>query len=387
MKYKITYQEDKKLKTKIVSKIDEQQTNVIHIKKVAKYDFPSLLKSKNDEEIALLFYEISMMLSSKLPIKDIIEILLASHTKGIKKDILYAIDKSLQDGKPIYHALENFKKELGYLPILFFKLGEENGNLNMALRSLYEILEKNQTIQSQIKNALLYPLILLGSFSVSLGFIFLFVVPQFEFIFKEFGTNLPLSTTILLFIKDLLFEHYFFIIGSFFAIFIGVYVLVRKYKYFFDTIKFNSIPYFSKLERFLILYKFFLSVSLIVKSKHKFQDAIYYGKEINQNDFFNDKISEIIEKINDGSSIADAFKNSLIFDELTIRMITVGENSNNLDVVLEDLKNINQKQLMKNLDNFIAFLNPFLIFIISSIILWLVLAIMTPVWEMGNFIK
>jgi general secretion pathway protein F len=328
-----------------------------------------------------------MMLSSKLPIKEIIEILLNSNPKGFKKDILLVIDKSLQDGKPIYKSLEVFQKELGYLPILFFKLGEENSNLETALRSLYEILEENQRIEEKIKNALRYPLILLGSFAMSLGFIFYFVLPQFEFIFEEFGSNLPMSTTILLFIKDLLFEHFSLIIGIGLFCSVVFYALCRKYKYIIDKIKYHSIPYFSSLERYLLLYKFFLSVSLIVKSKHKFQDAIYYGKEINRNDYFNDKISQIIDELNDGSSIVETFLRSLLFDELTIRMITVGENSNNLEVVLEDLKNINKKQLDKNLETFIAFLNPFLIFIISSIILWLVLAIMTPVWEMGNFIK
>ncbi len=387
MKYKITYQEDQKLKTKIVSKIDEEQKNIIKIQEIEKYKIHFQFTNKNDQDVALLFYEISMMLSSKLPIKDIIEILLNSHTKGFKKDILETIDKSLQDGRSIHQSLEIYKNELGYLPILFFKLGEENSNLEFALSSLYEILDENQKIRSKIKNALRYPLILLGSFVISLGFIFFFVVPQFEFIFEEFGTHLPLSTTILLFIKDLLFEHSFFIIISLVFVSIASYFISIHYKYIFDKIKFNSIPYFSSLERFVILYRFFLSVSLIVISKHKFQDAIHYGKEINDNLYFNDKVSQIIEEINDGSSIIEAFKNSSLFDELTLRMITVGENSNNLEIVLEDLKNINKKQLTKKLENFIAFLNPFLIFIISSIILWLVLAIMTPVWEMGNFIK
>lgn len=387
MKYKITFQENGKISSKVVNEIDQNTINIIKIEELNETFFKLNFSSNKEDEIVLLFYEISMMLSSKLPIKDIIEILLQSHKKGFRKDILTTIDKTLQDGKPIHQSLQIYEKELGYLPLLFFKLGEQNSNLETALRSLYEILYENQKIKNKIKNALQYPFILLGSFFISLGFIFVFVVPKFEYIFLEFGDNLPFSTTILLSIKNILFEDYFIIGILLLLIFILFYFFTIRYRYFFDSVKFTSIPYFSKMERYLIFYKFFLSISLIVKSKHKFQDALFYGKNMTQNQYFTEKISLIIKDINDGIPIGEAFRKANIFDEIAIRMISVGEHSNNLETILEDLKDINKNLLSKNLDNLTAFLNPFFIFIISSVILWLVLAIMTPVWEMGNFIK
>jgi general secretion pathway protein F len=141
------------------------------------------------------------------------------------------------------------------------------------------------------------------------------------------------------------------------------------------------------MKRYLIFYKFFLSASLIVKSKHNFQDALIYSKHTANNQYFLDKVSHIIQEINNGTSLNQAFKNSNLFEEINIRMISVGENINNFELILENLTYLNKQQLTKSLDEFIAILNPFLIFIISSFILWLVLAIMTPVWEMSNFIK
>lgn len=389
MKYKITFQENGTIKSKKVHSLDSNETNIIKIEELKNVNFSLNLNfNKNvDDDIVLLFYEISTMLSSKLPIKDIIEVLLKSYKNDVNRAILETINKSLQDGQPIHKGLEIHQKSLGYLPILFFKLGEQNSNIATALSSLYEILSENQNLKNKIKQAIQYPLILLASFFISLAIIFIFVVPKFEYIFLEFGNNLPLSTTILLKIKDLIYQHYFLILIGFVATIVFSYLLFLRYTYFFHKIIFFHIPYFSKMYKYLIFYKLFLTLFLIVKSKHKFQDALIYAKNTTTNTFIQEQMDCLIQDINDGISISEAFRNRNFFDELSLRMITVGENTNNLELILEDLKNINKKQLSTTIDNLTAVMTPFFVFLISSVILWLVLAIMTPVWEMGNIIK
>jgi len=390
MKYKITFQEDGKIKSKTIQTLSDNDTknlNIIAIEQIQTKRFALTKNKQNDDEIVLLFYEMSMMLSSLLPIKDIIEILLKSHPKGIENTIITTINKTLQDGQPIYQALQIYEKEIGYLPILFFKLGEQNSNLSTAITSLYEVLSENQKLKKKIKHALHYPLILLTSFFISLAVIFIFVVPKFEYLFLEFGEHLPLSTTLLLFIKELLYQHYLLIGTLLGFVILFFYFLFIRYKYFFYKIAFSSIPYLSKMYRYLIFYKFFLSISLIVKSKHKFQDALIYAKDTTTNTFVQEEMEFLIQDINDGIAISEAFRKRGFFDEIALRMLTIGENTNNLELILEDLKNINKKQLDLTLDDLTAFITPFFIFLISLIVLWLVLAIMTPVWEMGNIIK
>lgn len=266
MKYKISFQENGVLKSKIVLSKDEIPLNTISVKEITESDYSINFKDTNDD-IVLLFYEISMMLESKLPIKDIIEVLLKSHKDGFKKDVLETINTSLSDGRPIYKSLEIHRKSLGYLPILFFKLGEQNGNIGDALSSLYELLKENQKLQDSIKKALRYPIVLIISLCISMGIIFTTVVPKFEHIFLQFNGNLPLSTTILLSMKTLLSENYV----TLFLILIGIIMLVAfiyfRFKYFFDKLVFFNIPYFSKMYQYMIFYKLFLSIFFDCKSK------------------------------------------------------------------------------------------------------------------------
>lgn len=386
MKYKIFFQEDGALKSKVVLSKDEIPLNVISIENITDKNYYISFRDTG-EDIVLLFYEMSMMLESKLPIKDIIEVLLKSHKNGFKKDILETINTSLSDGQPIYKSLEVHKKTLGYLPILFFKLGEQNGNIRDSLSSLYELLKENQKLKENIKKSLRYPMILIASLIMSMSIIFAFVVPKFEHIFLQFGSNLPLSTTILLSIKDTIGEHYIKLIISILGI-VGFFVyLIYRFRYFFHKILFFHIPYFSKMYQYMTFYKLFLSIFLIMKSKNKFQDALIYTKDMTSNIFIEEQIRLIIQDINDGKSISDAFVNRSLFDEITTRLLIVGEATNRLEHILEDLQNINKKQLEKYTDNFVAFLTPFFVVLIAGVVLWLVLAIMTPIWELGNFIK
>lgn len=390
MKYKIIFQENGKIKSKTTLILDENDTNnlnIIAIEPIKTKQFTIASKGKDNDEIVLLFHEMSMMFSSLLPIKDTIEILLQSHPYGLQNSILTTINKALQDGKPIYQALQMYEKELGYLPILFFRLGEQKSNLSTAISALYEVLNENQKLKNKIKHALHYPLILLVSFLISLTLLFIFVVPKFEYLFLKFGDHLPLSTTILLLIKEVMYEHYFLIVITICLIIVLSYFTFIHNKYFFHKISFFSIPYISKMYKYLILYKFFLSISLIVKSKHKFQDALIYAKDTTTNTFIQKEMELLIQDINDGITISEAFKKRDFFDEIAIRMITIGENTNNLELILEDLKNINKKKLNQTLRNITTFITPFFIFFFSIIVLWLVLALMSPVWEMGNIIK
>jgi len=387
MKYKIYFQENGVLKNKIVSQISDIPTNTIKIKELhSPFDF-QLSLYKKDSDIVTLLYEISLMLSAKIPIKDVIEILLKSHKNSFSRDILQTIFESLQNGQPIYKSLEIHKKSLGYLPILFFKLGEQNGNISNAIDSLYTILNENKKLQASIFKSLQYPILLIISICIAIGIIFTTVIPKFEHIFALFGENLPLSTSILLFIKNSIYNYSFILFGGFFGfIFLSIFIYL-KYRYFFHTIVFLHIPFLSKMIQYLTFYKFFLSLYLIVHSKHKLQDALIYGKFTTSNLFFQEKIEQIIEDISEGIPISTAFGNRNCFDELTLRLLLIGENTNRLDCILEDLHHIHKKQFDTNMERFTSFLTPFFVFIFSGIILWLVLAIMTPVWEMGNFIK
>ena len=394
MKYKLCFEEKGKLKTIILesSSIENLKTlngyplNIIKIKKIKPFKIDSLVVFKNDKEVLELFYEMSTMLEAKLPIKDVIEILLNTQFSPRLQDILYSMQNAIKNGQPIYKVLKNYQNYLGYLPILFFKLGEKNSNFSTSISALYKILNESYTIKQKINKAMSYPLILVVALFVSVGIIFNFIVPKFAYIFAQLGDNLPLSTYILLQIKEFIDNYYIFIIFFLFLSIIGIFTLYKNHKYYFDKIFILYIPYFSSMYRYMIFYKLFLTISLIVRSKFQFQDAMDSARNISNNLFVKRNLENIIRDINSGMSISRSFEKTNLFDKVAIRLLLTAQKTNQMERILEDIQRIYKKRLSSNIEKFTIFLEPLLILIISSIVLWLVLAIMTPVWELSSVI-
>lgn len=394
MRFKFWYEKNHRLNTITIisNSFDELKydinypDNIIKIKELKPININKQFILKDDKEFLEFFYEMSTMLESKLPIKDVVEILLNTDFSNNIKNILLSIDNALKNGQPIYKALKVHQDYLGYLPILFFKLGERNSNLDQSINSLYKILYENFTIKEKLKKAISYPMILVVSLFISVATIFYFVIPKFQYIFIQLGDSLPFSTYLLLKFKSFLDDNYIFL-----TVFIVIFWLIstiiyKNYKYYFDKIFILHIPYFSNMYRYMVFYKLFLSISLIVKSKFQFQDAIISTKNISNNLYIKNNLENIIQDINNGMSISRSFEKTSLFDRVAIRLLLTAQKTNKMEKILDDIQKIYKKRLGQNIKIFTTFLEPTLIFIISTIILWLVLAIMTPVWELGNLI-
>jgi general secretion pathway protein F len=137
----------------------------------------------------------------------------------------------------------------------------------------------------------------------------------------------------------------------------------------------------------IVVYKLFSSLYFICSTKVQFYDALESSLEVVENKFIESKLQMVLNEINNGSGIYEAFYKSELFDDSTNRLLLTGEKSNSLESVLLDIKNINKKRLEKSIHLFSSLISPILIFIMASIILWIVLAIMTPIWEFSNLMN
>ena len=327
------------------------------------------------------------MLNANLTLSQSIELMLKSkHEKDIK-NILILIGKSINSGKPIDKHLSKYKNFLGESSLLFLKLGIDNGNIKESIGSLVELLNEDKKSREKLNDTIRYPIILICSLFISIAMIFIYVIPNFEYIFKMLDGNLPLSTQLLLWIKDFL-EHYIIYIFIFtVGVIFTLYLLYLKYRYYFDKFFINHIPIFSKLLKSYLFFKLFLSISIIVKSKHQFQIAIEHSKNIIQNRYIQKVMENILINIKNGNSIAKSFENSLLFDDLTIRLLYTAEQTNSYETILNNITLYYKQRFTNSIKNFSSILEPIIIFAISIIVLWLILAVMMPIWNISSILK
>ncbi|MEA3498862.1 MAG: type II secretion system F family protein [Campylobacterota bacterium] len=333
-----------------------------------------------------LFTQLTIMLDANLTLSQSIELMLKSKQNIDIKDILILIQDSINTGKPIEKVLKGYQKYLGESSVLFLKLGIENGNIKESISSLVELMDEDRKSYEKLNEIIRYPLVLVASLIVAISMIFIYVVPNFEYIFKMLE-ELPLATKILLWIKDTVENYFIFIVLFFIAMGFSIYLLYLKYRYSFDTFMIKNIPVVSKLLQSYIFFRLFLSMSIIVKSKYQFQIAIEHSKSMIENLYIKKVMDNILTSIKNGNSIAKSFENTLLFDNLTIRLLYTAEQTNSYDKVLNNITTYYKNKFNNSIKLFSSILEPTIIFIISIVVLWLVLAVMLPMWDLSSAIS
>ena len=394
-KYKITFQQNGTLKSQTIHTLDIEKeilpNNIITIKKINK----SPLKYFNTtnvkkEEISNLFFELNMILKAKIPIYDALKILRNGTKNALLKEIISTIRTTIKNGKPIYKELIFYEKYLGNIVISFFKIAQENGNLEDCIYCLSVILKNIEENKKLITQKLKYPTLLLISLLSSIVIMFNFVIPKFEFIFEQYRTNLPLATTLLLTSRDFILNYFVYVLLFLSLCFTFIFIKYKNsytFEYNIDKFISTQIPYISHIVFLNNFHKFFLSLKILLKANYKFQNSITNCSILIKNKYLLDRITIINNKIQIGKSISKAFNDSSLFDELTLRLINTGEKSNSLYLSINEIEKIYRQKLDEKIQSFSSIIEPACLLIIMLLIGWIVLAVLIPMWSIGEIIN
>lgn len=394
MKFRITYQKNNRKETLILAantkkdlqKLDAYPSNVMQVKAIETFSFSFGSFKNHKKEIYEFFSQLDIMLYSHLTFSEAIDLLLSSKQEKMIQEILEIIKASLNTSITIKDALAPYQKYIGETSILFLELGLENGNIKESVHSLVEILREDMESKEKLQEVLRYPFVLIVSLLVSIVMIFVYVLPNFEFVFTLLKDEVPYPTQVLLGMKILLQQYFLELFISLIVIFMLFFYMIQKYKLFFDRMVIDTIPMISTIMKDYYFYRLFLSISVIVKSKYQFQLAIAHSKNIIKNLYVQKVMQNVMHSITNGTTISEAFHKSKLFDDLTIKLLHIAEQTNQYEVILIDIAFQHKKRFHKSLKNFSTAIEPLLILCIALIILWLIIAIMLPIWNLGAVI-
>ena len=393
-RYKISYQEDKEIKNKIVDEkeIDfyKERFDILSINEI-KSNFMDKFKIKRQvskKDLYLLFYELNIMLESNINISDAILIIKKSKKSRAIREFLDRINYAFSNSSSINLALKDYKID-SYIKD-FLENSQINSNLSSNIKAIYLLLKEQEEIKKSFKKVLYYPFFLFFTFITSLFIIFYFVIPSFKSIFHNQMETLPTSTKILLNFENFFLDYFFIISLLIFLVlflFISIYKINSRFQLFIDFISFKYLFVFSKILKNLEFYKLFLLIDIMQKSKYEFHKSFLDSKLLLKNKYLLDRIELIDKLLTNGKSISFAFDKSEVFDDIILNLLNTGEVSNNLEVIVSEIKEIYKSRFDNSIKFMISFISPFFLIIISSMILFLVLAIFTPIWQMGSLIK
>ena len=393
-KYKIKYQEKNEIKEIILETSnlsnEKMPVNIVEIKEYKNYfDFEFLRKKRiNDKKLNLLFYELNIMLQANINLTDALDIFIKNKKDKNIIDFLKVLKYSFSNAKPLEENLNDFK--INNLIISFLKVSQDNGNITLNIKALSNLLLENYEIRKAFIKAISYPILLLISFILSLISIFFFVIPKFQMIFSQTNQELPLATKMLLKTQYIL-ENYFLLIFlvfcSLIVFFFYLYRQNRTFNYFCDKFLVSKIFLIKEIYLNMQLYKIFLLIDIMLKSNYEFHKALISSKILLKNKYLLDKISIIDNLLQNGKSINDSFFETRIFDDIVLNLINTGEVSNSLAITIDEIKKIYKNRFNDKINLLTSLIQPIFLIVIMGLILWIVLAIFMPIWDMGNMIK
>ncbi|MEA3331474.1 MAG: type II secretion system F family protein [Campylobacterota bacterium] len=292
----------------------------------------------------------------------------------------------INSGHALSASMENFRFELGNLTIAMVQLGEKTGNLDESLYSLANMLEEIRANVIKFKKAMAYPRNVMIAMAIAFTILISYVVPQFKSIFEELGAELPLPTQILLTLEHL-FNNYgpYVLAGIFIFVVVFKYFVNNSQKFRYGWHKFLLKVYLIKnLIKFATLSRFTLVFSELVRAGIPIAEALETSTSMIDSLPLKEKLMTVRATVEKGGTLNQGLKETELFENMIIQMISAGEDSGALDAMVSKVADYYKMRFDAIIDGLSEAIEPIMLLIIASMVILLALGIFLPMWDMGN---
>lgn len=337
------------------------------------------------EDILLFSRQMYTLNKAGVPIFRAFAGLQASATKPAMVELLKDIRASLDQGRELSAAMARHIKVFGAFYISMIRVGEMTGRLTEVFLRLNEHLEFECDVRERIKQALRYPIFVLIAMAMAVVILNIFVIPVFAKVFAGFHTELPLITRGLLAFSGWMLAWWPLLLAGAF----GAVVLLRGYlrtpegRYRWDARKIK-LPIVGDIILKATLARFARSFALSSQSGVPLVQALTVVAQTVDNVFIGSRIEQMRDGIERGESISRCAAAAGVFTPVVLQMITVGEETGELDSLLFEIASMYERETDYNIKGLSAAIEPILLAVIAVLVLLLALGVFLPLWNLGS---
>lgn len=350
----------------------------------------TLFNSVKKSEIMLFTKHLATMIKAGIPLVDALSALEEQAKQAYFTSIIKDIRKKVENGSKLADAMASHPKIFNSFYVNLIKISEKSGTLEENLGFISTQLTKSYRLNAKIKNAFLYPSMVITASFIMGTFITLFVLPQLVGFFSVMEVELPTSTKILLFVATVSESYGFLIIATILALLFSFSVLVktRFVKPLWHNVLLHT-PIIGSFMQVIIIAQFTRNLGILLKSGLPIAEAIDITKDTLTNEVYKKAVAHIRDGILSGKTIAQSITESYekLFPTLVHKMIAVGEKTGNLDESLLYLGDFYEEELDTATKNLTTILEPALLIGIGLVVGFIALAIITPIYELTGSVR
>jgi general secretion pathway protein F len=339
-------------------------------------------------DVALFTRQLADLMKAGVPLNRALHTLAAQTTNLTLSQIIQEIEKQVSDGAQLHEALGRFPKIFSGLYLSMVRAGETGGFLEDVLHRLAIFIEKDQDLRSRISSAMAYPILLIVIGTAAITFLMVFFIPRFSEIFKRMGDSLPLPTQIVMAISYFLRDYWMFAsMGVVALMFAWTRLLASgRGRRMVDRLKIR-IPLFGEIVKKNAVSRFTRTLGTLLKSGVSILNALEISKAAMANAVLMEDIDEASAGVKQGKGLAEILRGSRYFPAMVIDMIAVGEEGGNLDEVLINVAESYDLQVERAVRVFVALFEPALLLVMATLVGFIVIAMLLPVFTLSSMVK
>jgi type IV pilus assembly protein PilC len=325
--------------------------------------------------------QLSTLQDAGLPILRSLQILEQQQKPGLLKAIIGGVADEVEGGGTLSDAMAQYPKAFDKLYVNMINAGEAGGVLDIILNRLADFMEKAAKLKKKVIGAMIYPAVVITIAVAIVSMIMIFVIPKFEQIFKDFKTELPGITKVLLAISRWFANDY----GWAYVLFapIGIMLLIKLIRisqggrYAVDLVKLK-IPILGSILSKTSIARFTRTLGTLISAGVPILDAINITKETCGNEVYSRALSKVHDAIREGESMADPLRATKVCDAIVVNMVDVGEETGDLDKMLIKVADNYDSDVDVLVGSLISILEPLMVVVLGLIVGFIVIALFAP---------
>jgi len=340
----------------------------------------------NNKDISIFCRQLATMIEAGVSITNAISLLAEQIPNKKLREVLVKVDEDIRKGEELSVAMGKYSNEFPTLLISMIQVGEQSGTLDSIMNRMVTYYEKQTKMNGKLKNALIYPGILATVTVFVVVFILTYIMPMFMDMFESAGSDLPAMTKIVLSLGDGI-RHYGVLIG---LVIVGIVVGFKYYTkrvdagiYMYSKYKLkNSL--FKDLNQKIVVSRFARGLSTVLGAGLSIASSIDVVSAVLENKYADVKLKTVKERMLAGDTLSDAIKESQLFPPMLGSMIKIGEEAGELDNILSKTADFYDEELERAIEAFTTILDPIMLVIMGVVVGFLIISILTPMFEMYN---
>lgn len=339
------------------------------------------------QELALFTRQFATLAKAGLTLVECLGTLIEQMENARLKRVLTHVRQQVREGRSLADALQAHPRLFTSIYVNMIRAGEESGTLEIVLVRLADYMESQARLFRTVQAALTYPFVMIVVSVVILTFLLAYVVPQVTRIFTETGRSLPLATRILLGVSSFVASYWWvmLLVAASGALLMSRLVRTPSGRAWYDRMLLR-LPWVGKVIQRVSIARLARTLSTLLASGVPILTALGIVSQLLKNSQLRRAIEEARASVQEGESLAAPLRRSGLFPALLTQMVAVGERSGELEGMLARAADAYDEEVSVGLARLTSLLEPLTILVMGGVILFIVLAILLPIFDLNQLV-